>query len=407
MIKIKKREVLYQNLNHSLSMFYKILPKYMLNIKYFLAFSAFSISIGIAAQLPAPEKGFSFTEVKKIPSTPVKNQYNTGTCWSFAAVSLLESELIKNGNGEFDLSEMYFVRQAYIGKAINYVRMHGKNSFSNGGIVADIPRLIGMNGLLPDEIYPGKRPGEAILVQDEMDNVLKNYVSAIVENKGEKLTPDWLKGFQGILDAYLGIVPEKFTFNGKSYSPKSFADELGINPNDYVFISSFTHHPFYQKFVLEVPDNWNFDEAINLPLNEMMLVIDNAIYSGFSFAWACDITERSFSNHEGLAIVPEKDGGEISNIFKVPAREKEIEQETRQIEFDNYQTQDDHAMHIIGISKGPIGQKYYLAKNSWGTEGNPNKGYIYISEAYMKSKTIAILLNKNAIPEDIRKKMGI
>jgi bleomycin hydrolase len=263
-------------------------------------------------------------------------------------------------------------------------------------------------------------------VHGEVDGVLSAYVDAVLKNPNRKLTPVWHQGFDGILDAYLGKVPEKFTYKGKEYSPKSFAGSLGLNMDDYVEISSFTHHPFYSKFIIEIPDNWALGEVYNVPMDEMIKIIDNSLENGYSVAWGSDVSEKGFSWKNGVAVVPDKNAPEMAGLerakwekmsdadkekllfkFDKPMPEKTITQEMRQEEFDNYQTTDDHGMHITGMAKDQNGTKYYYVKNSWGLDGSPYKGYFYASEAFIKLKTTDIMVNKNAIPKDLRKKLGL
>jgi len=369
---------------------------------------------------------YTFSIVKQLPATSVKNQYRSGTCWSYSAISFLESELLRTGKDTFDLSEMFSVRNAYSDKAVLYIRFNGKHNFGGGGAAHDVTSVLKKYGMVPEEAYTGMTIGEANPVHGEMDEVLRANVEAVLKNPNKKLTPVWHKGFDGLLDAYLGPVPEKFTYKGKDYTPKSFAGMLGLNPDDYVEISSYTHHPFYTKFIIEIPDNWEMGEVYNLPMDEMMRVIDNSIDEGYTVVWGADVSEKGFAWKSGVAVVPDKNVQEIAGMesgkwtkmtdaekdkllykFDKPYPEKTITQEMRQVEFDNYQTTDDHGMHLTGIAKDQNGTKYYLIKNSWGLDGSPYKGYFYASEAYVKLKTMDIMVHKNAIPKDLRKKLGI
>ncbi|HNY03019.1 MAG TPA: C1 family peptidase [Bacteroidales bacterium] len=372
------------------------------------------------------DSGYRFTIVKQLPATSVKNQYRSGTCWSYSAISFLESELLRNGKDTFDLSEMYCVRNCYSEKAVKYIRFNGKHNFGGGGAAHDVTWVLKNFGMVPDEVYNGMTIGEQNPVHGEMDAVLSACVDAVLKNPNKKLTPVWHQGFDGLLDAYLGKVPEKFTYKGKEYTPKTFSDMMGLNPDDYVEISSYTHHPFYSKFIIEIPDNWLMDEVYNLPLDELMQVIDNSVNQGYTVVWGADVSEKGFAWKNGVAVVPDKNAPEVAGMesakwtkmsdadkekfltkFDKPYPEKKITQEMRQTEFDNYQTTDDHGMHLTGIAKDQNGTKYYLIKNSWGTDGSPYKGYFYASEAYVKLKTMDIMVHKNAIPKDIRKKLGI
>jgi bleomycin hydrolase len=372
------------------------------------------------------QSGYTFTDIKNLPATPVKDQYRSGTCWSFSGISYFESELIRMGKGEYDLSEMFPVRVCFGEKALKFVRMNGTNNFAGGGGFNDVVMSIEKFGIVPDEAYSGLNYGEEKHVHGESDAVLKAYVDAVVKNPNKELSTAWFSGFQGILDAYFGKYPESFTFKGKTYSPKSFAAELGLNMNDYVMVSSFSHHEFYKPFILEVPDNWGWGEVYNVKIDELTQIIDYAIDKGFTVAWACDVSEKGFSWKNGLAVVPSEEISDLDNLeqakwaelaprnkkdlfydFSKIRKEKTITQESRQLAFDNLTTTDDHGMHITGISKDQNGTKYYIVKNSWNVDGNSFKGYLNASEAFVKYKTTSLLVNKESIPKEIRKKLGI
>ncbi len=368
--------------------------------------------------VPSP-KGYEFSLVKEIEVSPVKNQYRSGTCWSFASSSFIESEVLKLGKPMVDISEMYVVRKVYEDKADLYVRMHGSNNFGGGGALNDVIDVIEKYGAMPEEAYPGLNYGTTGHVHGELDKILKSYVDAVVSNPNRELSTAWKVGFNAILDAYLGVVPETFEFDGKTLTPKQYAEQyIGINPKEYVYITSFTHHPFYENFVLEVPDNWSWKQFYNLPLDDMMKVIDNAIEKGYGISWAADISEKGFSWKNGIAIVPETEIEELSGSEKLrweamtkeerqkqmfsfdsPVPEKIITQELRQKDFDNFKTTDDHGMHIVGIYRDQNGTKYYKVKNSWGTEDHKYDGYLYASEAFVRYKTMSIAVNKNVLPE--------
>ncbi|NJK93907.1 MAG: aminopeptidase [Bacteroidales bacterium] len=348
---------------------------------------------------------------KQIPATPVKNQNRTNTCWSFSAVSMLESELIKANKGEYDLSEMFIVYHNYLRKADKFVRMHGTVEFAGGGENNDVTDVMKTLGLVPESVFSGLKPGETGHNHMEMDKVLKSYMEEIVKNGTQPLSPVWMNGFEGILKSYLGNLPTQFTYQGKQFTPESFSTSLGINPNDYIMVSSFTHHPFYETFIPELPDNWSWGKAYNVPLDEFQSIVDNALNTGYSIAWASDVSDKGFNFKQGVAIVPDFDEKKATQsdwdkAFASPAKEKQITQELRQVDFDNYSTTDDHGMHITGLATDQSGNKYYYVKNSWGTE-NPYKGYIYVSGAFFKLRTTVIFLNKNGIPEVLRKKMGV
>lgn len=387
------------------------------------------LSIGITAiaqETPVKaDSGFVFTPVKTVPVTSVKNQFRSGTCWSFSGIAFLESELLRMGKDTFDLSEMFCVRHAYSDKATMYIRFNGKHNFSGGGAFHDVTDVLSKYGMVPNEVYNGKVIGEDNHIHGEMDEVLKADVDAVLKNENRKLTPVWHQGFEGLLDAYLGKVPEKFTYKGKEYTPQTFGQSLGLKADDYIEFTSFTHHPFYSQFIIELPDNWALGSVYNVPLDEMMKVIDNAIMNGYSVAWGSDVSEKGFSWKNGVAVVPDKNAPEIAGLerakwekmsaadkdkelykFEKPVPEKVITQEMRQLEFDNYSTTDDHGMQITGIFKDQNGNKYYQIKNSWGLDGSPYKGYFFASEAFVRLKTTDLMVHKDAFPKEIRKKLG-
>jgi aminopeptidase C len=353
--------------------------------------------------------GYTFTMKKELACTPVKNQSSTSTCWCFSGIALYESELLRMGKTSYDLSEMYIVRHTYEKKAEMYARMHGNSNFAGGGEYGDVISGSDEVGLLPDAAYPGLNYGEVKHNHAEMDAALKGYMDGVLKNP--KLTTAWLKGLNGILDAYLGEVPETFAYEGKTYTPVSFRKELGINPNDYITLTSFNHHPFYQPFMLELPDNWAAGLFYNLPLDELMQIIDNAVTNGYTVGWASDISDKGFSMKEGVAIIPEKNWNEMTQeealkVFDGLHSEKVITQEMRQKEFDNYSTTDDHGMQIIGLAADQTGKTFYKVKNSWGITGKYD-GFIFVSRPFVMLKTTNIMVNKNAIPDAIAKKMGI
>ena len=371
-------------------------------------------------------KGYQFTDIKRLPANSVKDQARAGTCWAWSGISFFESEMIRMGKEPIDLSAMYIVRHAYSDKATKFVRLHGSMNFAVGGAFCDVMHVIQNYGIVPMDVYKGLNYGEPNHAFGEIDDVLAGYINAVIKNSNKKLSTAWKKGFDGILDAYLGEEPEKFEYNGKEYTPKTFAAEVvGLNMDDYVSLTSFTHHPFYSQFAIEVPDNWLWGMSYNLPLDELAQVMSNAIDNGYTFAWASDVSEKGFqTSHPGIAVVPTTDTKEMSgaeiakweampkgnqnpDAFKQgPAPEKEITQEMRQQEFDNYLTTDDHGMHVIGKAKDQNGTVYYIVKNSWN-QYNKFGGYFYASEPFMKYKTMNIIVHKNAIPKDIRKKLGI
>ncbi|MCT4603074.1 MAG: C1 family peptidase, partial [Marinifilum sp.] len=352
----------------------------------------FSASAGVKKE--EKKEAYQFTDIKRLPATSVKDQHRSGTCWSFSGLSFIESEMIRLGKPKIDLSEMFVVYNCYSDKAKRHVRMHGNFNFGGGGAFHDVTYVLKNYGIVPEGVYEGLNYGEEGHTHGELDAVLNDYVTAVIKNKNKKLTPVWHTGFDGILDAYLGAKPEKFEYEGKEYTPKSFAkDFVGVNPDDYIEISSYTHHPFYEKFIIEVPDNWLWDEVYNVPMNEMMEIMEKAIMDGYTIGWASDVSEKGFMYRKGIAIVPETEtknmtDSEISKWESMsktekaaklngdagPVKEKKITQEMRQIAYDNYTTTDDHGMHIVGIAKDQKDNKYFIVKNSWADDSNKYNG---------------------------------
>lgn len=370
------------------------------------------------------DEGYSFTTEIDLAATPVKNQYRSGTCWCFASVSFLESELLRMGKGEHDLSEMYFVRKAYEMKAEKYVRMHGKINFEQGGMAFDVLKAWDSFGVLPQEAYAGMMKGDSLPVHGESTAVMKAYVEAVIKNPNKKLSPVWMDGFKGILDAYYGEVPEEFDYRGSTYTPASFATQLELNAKEYVSIGSYTHHPFYEPFIIEIPDNWIWGSIENVKLDEMMATLDHALEEGYTVCWDADVSEKGYAWSKGFALIPSTEvedlsGLELARWAELSEREKqslfydfssrrvemEITQENRQEMFDNYQTTDDHLMHITGTAVDQDGKKFYKVKNSWGTGTHIYEGYHYVSEAFMRAKTLFFVLHRDAVPKDLKKKL--
>lgn len=355
---------------------------------------------------------FKFTEVINIENTPVKNQGSSGTCWSYAANSYLESEMIRMGKKPVEISQVFTARNAYVEKGKNYVRMHGAISLGDGGALHDVINMYKKYGAVPQSVYTGLNYGTENNKFAEMAAMAEGVLAAAVKNPNGELSPNWVKAYTAVLDSYLGDVPKEFTYNGKKYTPQTFAkDVVGINPDEYVEISSLMEHPYYSKFVLMVPDNWSLDQVYNVKMNEMTDIIDNALKKGYSVAWAGDVSEKGFSWKNGVAYVPSKSISEMTaeekeNIFAGPKPELEITEQMRQQAFDNYNTTDDHGMHIVGLTKDQNGKEYYIIKNSWGAT-NDYKGYMYMTKNFVKYKTTAILLNKGGLPKDISKKLGV
>jgi len=390
----------------------------------FTAFLLLSFAISAQKDTAKVDTTFRFTTIKEIKITPVKNQASTGTCWSFSALGFFEAELLRMGKPEVDLSEMFVVRHNYSDKADKYVRMNGKINFAEGGSFYDVIYALKNYGIVPDSLMNGYNYGEDKHRHGELDALTKAYVNVIVSNPNKKLSTAWKAGFEGILDAYLGKIPAEFTVKGKKYNPLTYAQSLGLNMDDYVSLTSFTHHPFYSKFIIEIPDNWRWEESYNLPLDEFKQVFDNAIDKGFTIAWGSDVSEKGFTRN-GVGVNPEvklnnlpgsdqakwlgisqKDMEEKIYKVKGPQPEVKVTQEIRQQSFDNYQTTDDHGMVIFGTAKDQNNTKYYLVKNSWGTD-NKYKGIWYVSESFVMHKTINIIVHKDAVPKEILKKLGI
>jgi len=370
--------------------------------------------ISLQAQLPSTNKKnseYKFTVTKSIETSAVQDQGRTGTCWSFSTLSFFESEVMRIKKiKDVKLSEMFVVRKTYPLKAESYIRMHGNAQFAEGGEPSDVIYCWKNFGMVPLEVYNGNLKER--YNHKEMDSVLIAEVKKVTDPKNQKIDPAAYKTtIESILDKYLGKAPEEFTYKGKTYTPKSYAAELGLNPDDYVLLSSFTHHPFYQPFILEVPDNWAWKQYNNIPLDELMKTLDNAINQGYGVAWAADVSEPFFRFKDGLALVPENwdkmSEDEKNTCFVKPCKQQIITPELRQQGFDNYETQDDHGMHIIGIAKDQNGAKYYLVKNSWGNKRNDCDGYFYASSEYVMLKTISITVHKKVISPELMKKLNI
>lgn len=386
--------------------------------------------LSLQAQTPEAEKpkGYQFTDIKVIETTPVKNQNRSGTCWCYSTMTFLEAEILRAGGEAVHLSEMFVVRYAYIKKAEMYVRMHGALNFAEGGAAHDVTEVIKEYGIVPNEVYTGMNYGTELADFHELTPVMTAYLDAVIkagDTSRRPLSTAWKRGFEAILDEYFGELPESFEWQGKQYTPKSFAESLPIDMNDYIDISSFTHHPFYEQFVLEVPDNWMWGLVYNLPMEEMMRVVDHALENGYTLAWGTDVSEKGFSRTKGLGVIPETDPKSMSGTeaerwgamtakereaalftFEEPMKEREITQEMRQEAFDNYETTDDHGMVIVGTAKDQNGTSYYKVQNSWDTV-KPYDGFWYFSKPFVAYKTTDLMVNKKALPKDIAKKLGL
>ena len=394
--------------------------------KLLLCTLALCLALGAAAQNPDSVEGYRFTDGKIIRTTPVKNQNRSGTCWCYSTMTMLESEILRAGGPEMHLSEMWIVRHSFMDKAVKYVRLHGELNFAEGGASHDVTEGIKQHGIVPFEVYPGLNYGTDKPDFHELSAVLKAYLDAVIDaSKGSKpLSTAWKRGFNAILDEYFGPCPETFTYEGKEYTPRSFAESLPIKMDDYVDLSSFTHHPFYEQFIIEVPDNWMWATVWNVPLDELMQTIDYALENGYTVAWGTDVSEKGFSRTKAIGIIPEADlegmsGTEAEKWGKLTAREKEaalykfdkpgkerkIDQQMRQEAFDNYETTDDHGMVIVGTATDQAGNQYFKVQNSWDVLP-PYDGFWYFSRPFVEYKTMSIMVNKNAVPKEIRKKLG-
>ncbi len=372
---------------------------------------------------------YKFEMIKNLDANEVPSQGRTGTCWSFSALSFFESELLRTGKGKHNLSEMFIVRNAYVGKATNYLRMYGTFNFGEGGAFHDIPWVIRRYGIVPESVYRGLNYGSENHNHTEMEKSLKAMVEQLAKRpQNDKLTSNWKKAFTGVTDAYLGDLPDnledfEFEYEGKKYTPKSYAKMLGLNMDDYISITSYTHHPFYGQFVLEVQDNWAMQSSYNVKIDELMQIMEDAIMNGYTFAWGADVSEKGFNYREGLALLPKdeksinvsgrdnrhfSDAGatKMASCFDEPTEERIVTQEERQLAFDEQTTTDDHGMHITGICKDQTGKKYFVVKNSWG-KINQCDGYFYASFPYARYKTMNIQIHKDALSKKMRKKLGI
>lgn len=354
--------------------------------------------------------GFVFTELINLGNTSIKDQGSSGTCWSYSGNSFLESEMIRMGQKPVEISQIYTAYYTYLEKAKTFVKLHGDQAQGEGGQLHDVLTIYRKYGAVPQEVYTGLREGQTRNNFSEMTKMLHSLNESIVKNK--KLTPNWQLAVKGVMNAYLGVPPESFQYNGKTYTPRTWANQVvKINPDDYVGISSFKEHAYYKPFVLLIPDNWSYESVYNVKMNELTDIIDNALENGYTVAWATDVSEKFFSWKNGVAFVPEKEiekmsQEEVADLFNGPKAEAKITEEVRQAALDDYSTTDDHGMHIVGLVKDQNGKEYYIVKNSWG-ESNDYKGYMYATKEYVKYKTISILLHKNAIQKEIRLKLGV
>jgi len=360
----------------------------------------------ITSLLFAQEDVHKFEILHKVKTTPVKSQGKSGTCWAFAATSVIETELLRLGKGEIDISEMFTVRHKLLPMAENYIRYHGNSNFGDGGQAHDLINAINNYGMVPEKIYSGKNIGLDVHNQSEMTSVLNGMLEAILKKKSGKLTPKWKEAVEAVLNTYLGTPPQKFEYEGKEYTPKSFVQELDLDTKKYVEITSYSDVPYYEKFNLPLPDNWTNEEYYNIPIDELIEIINYSLENGFSICWDGDSGKDNFYRDEGYAVIPLKEKSKDDTITE-PEDEKVITQKMRQETFENFDVTDDHLMHIVGIAKNQNGTKFYYTKNSWGTNNKKYDGFWYMSENYVRLKTVAIMVNVDSIPKKIRDKLGV
>ena len=353
---------------------------------------------------------FTFTDVINLENTSVKDQGSSGTCWSYSGNSFIESEMIRMGKKPVELAQIFTARNAYIEKGKMYVKMHGAVTLGEGGAFHDVMNMYKKYGTVPRSAYTGLQEGQTRNNFSEMSKMSESVLASVIKN--DKLSENWLKAYTSVIDTYLGEAPTEFIYEGKKYTPKTFADQVvGVKAEDYVEISSLKEYPYYTKFTLLVPDNWSFDQVYNVKMDELVETVDNALKNGYTVAWAGDVSEKGFSWKNGVAFVPEIDFAQMTTeqkaeMFNGPKAEKKVTEDDRQKAFDNYETTDDHGMHITGIAKDQNGKEYYIVKNSWGLS-NDYKGYLYMTKEFMKYKATAIMVHKNAVPKTIAKKLAI
>ena len=400
----------------------------MKNLMLSLIALCLALTAGAQTADTTSAEGYRFTDTKIIPTTAVKDQSRSGTCWCFSTLSFLESEILRAGGPAMHLSEMWIVRHSFMDKAEKYVRMHGSLNFAEGGASHDVTAGIKAHGIVPFEVYPGLNYGTEKPDFHELSVVLKAYLDAVVktgDKSGKALSTAWKRGFDAILDEYFGPLPETFTYEGKEYTPETFAAQLPIDLDNYIDISSFTHHPFYTQFIIEVPDNWMWGTVYNVPLDEMMQIIDHALEQGYTVSWGTDVSEKGFSRTKAIGIVPEADTESMSGTeaerwgkltdrekeaalykFDKPGKERTITQQMRQTAFDNYETTDDHGMLIMGTATDQAGNRYYKVQNSWNVLP-PYDGFWYFSRPFVAYKTTSIMVNKQALPKEIARKLRL
>lgn len=372
------------------------------------------------------DTAYIFETVVEIPVTTVKDQHRSGTCWSFAGISFVEAEVLRITGEETDLSEMFIVRNAYSVKGLKYVRMHGSSNFGPGGQGHDVINVMVEYGIAPEAVYAGLEIGEDKHNHGELDAVLQGFLDAVIKKRAGKLSPKWFEAYNAILDIYLGPIPASFEDDGTVVNPITYAESLEIKLDDYIEITSYSCYPYYEAVNLEIPDNWSDDLYYNLPLEDMMEVINYALEEGYTVCWDGDVSDRGFSHRNGVAILPEKKVESLSGtererwekltstekgkelyVFEKPGDEKDVDEAMRQEHFDNYTSTDDHLMHLTGIMEDQHGTRYYVTKNSWDDDSNDKGGYLYMSAPYVRLNTVAVMIYKDAVPEKIAEKLGL
>lgn len=374
------------------------------NFKQMKKLLLLSIIVLCGFMVKAQESDYEFKTIIDLGVPSVKSQGSTGTCWCFSTVSFLESELLRMGKPEYDLAEMYIVKKAYEQKAVNYIKTHGKSNFSEGGQAHDVMNEIIDHGIVPESVFNGIKYNSERHSHGELSTVLSYFLNGVLEAR--RPTTVWFDAYKAILDVYLGKDPESFKYNGKTYTPKSFSAELGINPDDYVEITSYTDMPYYEASVLLVPDNWSYDKYYNVKLDEIIEIMNNSLKQGYTFVWDGDMSDKGFSHKNDIAVIVDKNDKE-RKYLKTPTKEKHIDADFRQSEYNNFDVTDDHLMHIVGLVKDQNGVAYYKTKNSWGAKSNKFGGFLNMSEEYVRLHTIAIMVHKDVIPKELKKKLNI
>lgn len=373
-----------------------------------------------------PRSGYKFKTIVDLKTTPVKDQQSVGTCWDYATISLLESELLRLGKAEMDLSELFVAKNTYFEKGMRFIQFHGTTNFSEGGQAHDVIDAIRKHGIVPEEVYTGLQYGRDFHIHRELVAALQGMLTGINKNPNKELTPVWPLAYNAIIETYLGATPASFTYNGKNYTPLSFSESLGLNLDDYIELTSFEAFPFYKQVELPMPDNWMHERYYNLPLDELMEVMVSALKNGYTISWDGDVSHNGFNHHSGLAILPTDQPEEMINAeidkwqslsesekrskigsFVSPVPEMKVNDAKRQQTFNSRVTTDDHLMHITGLLEDQNGTIYFKTKNSWNADSNPFGGYLYMSEPYVRLQTVAIMLHKDALPKSIRKKLNL